>query len=339
MEGKNEMKKPAMPKIMMMLFSSLIVIMIAITTDMGSFIIEQKAHVMFASTDLSQTESKNEKLLARIQEEAKRQYIAPIDAEIDRVWKAVPGYNGLEVDIEASHKKTQLRGGGEDTPLELVYREIPPKVTLNKLPAQPTYKGNANKPMAAIMINVAWGEEHLESILTTLREEKVKATFFFDGSWVRKHPDLAKKIAGEGHEIGNHAYSHPNMSQLSEQMQRAEMVNTERYIKEATGMNSKWFAPPSGDFNSLTVRVAHEQGMRTVLWTVDTIDWQKPSPATIIQRVQKKVGAGSLILMHPTAPTSQALKGIIETARKRSLTLGTVTETLSEARIEQVKVE
>ncbi|MGZ9584586.1 polysaccharide deacetylase family protein [Paenibacillus marinisediminis] len=330
------MTKFTMRKLITILMSSLAVILIAEWTDVGSFIKEQKEIVMQASAAPSDTVSEDA-LMTRIREEAKQRYVAPIDAQVDRVWKAIPGYNGLEVDVDASYKKT--KEAGKDAPLQLVYREVPPKITLDQLPPQPIFKGNSNKAMASIMINVAWGSEYIEPMLNTLKKEQVKATFFFDGSWVRKNPELAKKIADEGHEIGNHAYSHPKMSHLDESRQREEISKAERYIKEATGVNSKWFAPPSGDLNATTLKVANQLGMKTVLWTADTIDWQKPSPATIIERIRNKTGAGMLILMHPTAPSSQALGDLIQMIKKRSLTLGTVSETLSESRIMDGKVE
>lgn len=282
-------------------------------------------------------EGLDEQLMTELRGQAEKRYIAPIDAQVDRVWRAIPGYNGLEVDIKASYGKS--KEAGEQSPRQFVYQEVKPNVTLQMLPAQPSFRGNPNKPMAAIMINVAWGDEYIEPMLAVLKQEGVKATFFFDGSWLKKHPELAKKIAADGHELGNHAYTHPLMSQLSESRQEDEMAKTEAIMKATFGMKSKWFAPPSGDWNSSTVKIAHRLGMRTVLWTVDTIDWQKPSVATIIERVRNKIGPGSLVLMHPTAPSSQALGGIIKTIKQRSLKLGTVSETLSESRVLDGKVE
>lgn len=330
------MNNQTVSKLITAMLCCITIILMAQWTDMGSYIREQKAAVLSIYT-VSKPETAADALMEQIRAEAEKRYEAPIDAQVDRVWKAVPGYNGVEVDIDASYKKT--KAAGDQSPLQLVYREVKPKVTLDQLPAEPIFRGNPNKPMAAIMINVAWGTEYIDAMLETLKNEKVKATFFFDGSWVRKNPEAAKKIADAGHEIGNHAYSHPYMSRHDEARQKTEIAKTELYIKEAVGVNSKWFAPPSGDFNALTVKVARQQGMKTVLWTVDTIDWQKPSPETIIERVRNKVGPGSLILMHPTASSSQALSGIIHTIKQRSLHVGTVSDTLSEERIRAGEVE
>ena len=86
--------------------------------------------------------------------------------------------------------------------------------------------------MVTFLINVAWGNEYIPNILQTLKKHQVKATFFFDGSWVKKNPDLAMMIK-EAHEIGNHAYSHPDLQQRSKADTLEEMKKTNDVI-EAT---------------------------------------------------------------------------------------------------------
>src|SRR5690606_16900509 len=115
-----------------------------------------------------------------IAKEADKLRIDPINARVDRVWKAIPGYNGLEVDIEGTLKVVLAKPNAKEIPF--VYREIEPEVKLADLPAEPIYKGNPKKPIVSFMINVAWGNEYLPDLLKTLREEEVKSTFFLDGS-------------------------------------------------------------------------------------------------------------------------------------------------------------
>lgn len=272
-----------------------------------------------------------EALMARIKEEASKRRIEPVDAVVDRVWKAIPGYNGLEVDVESTYQKARLQPEGSE--IKYVYKEIKPRVNLDDLGVHPIYRGNPNKPMVALMINVAWGNEYIIPMLDTLDEAKVKATFFFDGSWLKKNTDLALEIQKRGHQLENHAYSHPNMSQLEDNLARLEISKTKEILKEKLGVDNRWFAPPSGDFDDRTVALAAEHGLKTVLWTVDTIDWRKPPADTIITRISNKVGPGSLILMHPTASSRDALKGMIKVIRSKGLQLGTVEETLSPARV------
>lgn len=272
-------------------------------------------------------------LLSQIEAEAEKSRIEPIDARVDSVWKAIPGYNGLEIDIEATYKAASSKKRKAGDAIPFVYRQIPAKVTLDHLGEQPIYRGNPNKPMVSLMINVAWGNEFLVPMLNTLDAENIKTTFFLDGSWLKKNPELAAEIMKRGHEIENHAYTHPNMSRLSRERAEMEIKKTQDLLKESLGVENKWFAPPSGDFNQQTVSIAHARGLKTVLWTLDTVDWKHPPPDAVIQKISSKVEPGFLILMHPTDSSSQALKGMIDGIRAKGLQIGTVSQTLSSERI------
>lgn len=247
--------------------------------------------------------------------------IAPSDARIDAVWKAVPALDGREVDVEATRREGRT-----------MYRRVPPRVTLADIQPSPIYRGHPNKSIAALMINVAWHEERLPAMLDILRKNRVRATFFVLGSWAHKHTASVKHIDEMGHEIGNHAYTHRNMSSLSAYAQRQEIVRTAQLLATLGVHPSPWFAPPSGDYNEETVRVAWAYGLYTVLWSVDTIDWREPKPDVLVQRVMAHIHAGALVLMHPTAAATQALPTLIDRIRARGLQLGTVSDVLSSAR-------
>ncbi|MGB8954711.1 MAG: polysaccharide deacetylase family protein, partial [Tumebacillaceae bacterium] len=216
--------------------------------------------------------------------------------------------------------------------IPLVYKQIPPKVSLDDLGALPIYRGNPQKKQMSLMINVAWGTEYLEEILSILDTNNVKATFFLDGSWAAKNGNVAKKIVEKGHEIGNHAYTHPDMAKLGAERTAQEIVRTNDAIQKATGIRPKLFAPPSGSYNDLTVKTAHGQGMRTILWTLDTVDWKRPPAAAILNRIVPKAHNGALVLMHPTEPTVTALRTMIPELGKKGYHLVTVSELLSQER-------
>lgn len=273
-------------------------------------------------------------LQARIRDEAAARRIEPVNAVIDPVWKAIPGYNGLEVDVDKTLKLAMERPMSDSIPF--VYKEIRPAVELDDLPPAPVYKGNPKKPMTAFMINVAWGEAYLPGLLEVLREAEVKATFFLDGRWLSEHQELAAQMAAAGHELSNHGYSHQRMSRLGRAQIIQEIGDTERLLKQI-GVQNRWFAPPYGDYDERTVRIAHEMGLRTVLWTLDTIDWKNPDPAWIVRKIDARLEPGSLILLHPTEAALKALPGMIESARKKGLAIGTVRETLSSNRVAPVE--
>lgn len=280
------------------------------------------------------TSSRNiDPLYEEISLKASEYEIQPIDAKIDPVWKAIPGLNGLQVDIDASYKK--MKKNKEFDESKLVFKETVPTVHLQDLPPSPVYKGNPEKPMVSFIVNVAWGNEYLSPILATLKKNNVHATFFLEGRWVKNHPELAKMLVAAGHEVGNHSYSHPDMKQISSSLLRQEIVKTNQVIKATTGIVPKWLAPPSGSYRDEVVKIAAEEKLGTILWSVDTIDWKKPSPEELINRVLGKIHNGAIVLMHPTESTTKALDPLIKAIKVKGLQLNTVTELLSEERVKQ----
>lgn len=188
--------------------------------------------------DISKAE--NNDLRTRIETAAAKLNAPPVNAVVDRVWKAIPGYNGLEIDVESTYRNALL---APKEPIKFVYRQIEPQISLNQLGAEPIYRGNPAKPMVSLMINVAWGNEYIVPMLDVLDEENVKVTFFLDGSWLSKNPELAKEMLKRGHEMENHAYTHPNMSTLSRARATVEIEKTQKLLKESLGVTNKWFAP------------------------------------------------------------------------------------------------
>lgn len=274
---------------------------------------------------------KQNPLLEKIMNEAPKYEVKPTDAKIDQVWKAMPGYNGLNVDVEASYHKMKAKGRFEAS--KLVFEQVKPKIHLKDLPPSPIYRGHQEKPMVSFIINVAWGNEYLPNMLAVLKKHKVHASFFLEGRWVKENPDLAKMISDAGHEIGNHSYTHPDMKRLSKEKIREQIAKTNDVIEATTGTNCTWFAPPSGSYRDDVVKIADELGLGTVMWTVDTIDWQKPTPQTLISRVMGKIHNGAMVLMHPTDSTSRSLDSLLTQIKEKDLQVGTVSQLMEEERM------
>jgi probable sporulation protein (polysaccharide deacetylase family) len=269
-------------------------------------------------------------LYKKIEQAALNQNEPAVDAIIHRVWKAIPGYNGFKVDVEASYRKMKEKDVFSKE--KLVFKEVSPDVHLDDLPPAPVYKGNPKKPMVSLMINVAWGNEYIPQMLKVMDDMNVRATFFLDGSWTKKHPKMAKMIAEEGHQIGNHAYSHPDLNKMGAPAAKQELTKTNTVIHAILGIKPKFFAPPSGSLNDETVTIADSLGMKTILWSVDSVDWKKPHPQDMVQKVLTEVHAGALILMHPTQPAEEGMADLIRGIRERGYRIGTVSELLSENR-------
>jgi peptidoglycan/xylan/chitin deacetylase (PgdA/CDA1 family) len=162
-----------------------------------------------------------------------------------------------------------------------------------------------------------------------LEKKNIKVTFFISGRWASNNPELLKLIYQKGHEIGNHGYSHKMHSKITEHENYAEIKKTEDAIQEILGIKPKFFAPPAGDCNNITINVARKLGYKTILWNIDTIDWKEGSTAQIIiNRVMKKPHGGAILLMHPKEATVEALPDLIDKIEKEGIKIGTVSDLL-----------
>ncbi|HOL09509.1 MAG TPA: polysaccharide deacetylase family protein [Bacillota bacterium] len=237
----------------------------------------------------------------------------------------IPAQSGKAVDIAATVSQVCLAKPGAT--VKLMISEMPP--TISEEYFKPVYHGNKELDRVAFAINVAWGEEHLVDILKTLEQEKVKATFFFVGTWVKAFPELVREIAQSGHEIANHGLYHGHPANMKKDELKKLIADNATLLWEITGKKSvNLFAPPYGELNTLIVTTAGEMGYRTVMWSVDTVDWKNPAPEALLQRVLSKIEPGGIILMHPTMPTRKALPTLIKSLRQKGLEPGTVSSVL-----------
>ncbi|RWZ60444.1 hypothetical protein EQV77_03890 [Halobacillus fulvus] len=264
-------------------------------------------------------------------EENKSEYERPAeDAWIDSVWKKTPGINGRIVDVQASYEKMKKEGKFNEK--LLVYKIIKPEVMLKDLPASPIYRGHPDKEMVSFLINVSWGEAYIPDMVETLSEYQVKANFFIDGVFAKEFTPLIRMIEEEGHTIGSHGYAHKDMAKMSKQQAKDNMELADEFLFALTNQKVHYFAPPSGSFTNHTVEAAADLEMETILWTVDTIDWKKPTEDVLVERVRTKLHNGATILMHPTEVTAKSLPALIEMIRKEGYRIGSIDQLLSPAR-------
>ncbi len=190
----------------------------------------------------------------------------------------------------------------------------------------------ANSKYIAFTMNVDWGNEVIPEILETLKEKNVKITFFVTGRWAKEYPDLFQSIIKEGHEIGSHGYHHLNYGGLNQAQNEEEINLAETEIMKYTTTKPIYFAPPSGSYSEATLAAADKLGYKTILWSIDTIDWRQGSTENVIlQRVlEKKQHEGAIVLMHPMPETAKALPQLIDSLREKGLEVGTITNILSE---------
>lgn len=247
-------------------------------------------------------------LTEQLQDDHRDMGVPPVDARTDRVWHAIPGLCGWRLDVAESERATRMATDGKR---HLVWRLVPPRVRLSMLPADPIYRGPETEKSVALMVNVSWGEEYIPAMLSAFKRANVKATFFIDGKWASAHPDLLRKIAADGHAIGSHGSGHPDFRKLSAAALARQVDGTNDVIARMIGRRPRLIAPPAGSYDDRLVNMAHERGMYTILWTVDTVDWRRPPAQMIVDRVKRGMAPGALILMHPTQSTVEALPQIL----------------------------
>ena len=250
-----------------------------------------------------------------------------VNARVDRVWHAIPGLGGFLLDIPASRAQT-LRA--IDHNLHLVWQVVAPARGLRDLPPQPIYRGPEREKSVCLMFNVSWGEEYLPGLLQVLSRQHVHATFFLDGAWVKQHPNLARQVATAGHSVGSHGTGHPDFRRLTDGAILAQVTQTNRIIENTVGKCPQLLAPPGGAYDMRCVEIAHRQGVYTILWTTDTIDWRRPPADVIIERATRGIANGTLILMHPTEGTVEALPRILDKLQNQGFVFKTVDQVVQE---------
>lgn len=147
------------------------------------------------------------------------------------------------------------------------------------------------------------------AILDALKKHNVTATFFLVGNYFETQPELVKRMVAEGHTVGNHTYSHPDMSQIAEKESfAAELTENEALYEEITGEKmAKLYRPPQGKFCESNLKMAQELGYRTVFWSLAYVDWyenDQPSHEEAFAKLLPRGHAGAVVLLHSTSKTN-----------------------------------
>ncbi len=145
----------------------------------------------------------------------------------------------------------------------------------------------------------SWGAEHTEKILDILKENNIKTTFFLTGFWIEKYPDMVKKIVAEGHELGNHTWTHPHLNTLDKQAITHELERVHAALTDLWGgKEPTLFRPPFGEYSNKVIEAADGLGYLTIQWSVDSLDWKDLSAEAIAKRVNDGVHPGAIVLFH-----------------------------------------
>ena len=170
----------------------------------------------------------------------------------------------------------------------------------NPGPKPATYtQVRVDQPYIAMTFDDGPSSANTPRLLEILKQRNIKATFFLIGQNVASNPDIVRRILADGHEIGNHSWTHPQLSKLSDDRVTAEITKTQDAIKDASGFTPTILRPPYG---AITARqrewIESQFGLSVILWSVDPFDWKRPGASVITQRILSQVRPGAIILSH-----------------------------------------
>jgi len=168
-------------------------------------------------------------------------------------------------------------------------------------------------------------------LLDILRQQGIRATFFVVGRNVEAYPDIARRIVAEGHEIANHSWNHPDLTKLGDQGMRREVEDTTAVIERVAGRRPTTMRPPYGAINQrIREALTKEYNLDVILWSVDPLDWRKPGPAVVTQRLVDGAKPGGILLAHDIqAGTIEAMPETIAQLKAKGYGFVTVSQLLA----------
>jgi peptidoglycan/xylan/chitin deacetylase (PgdA/CDA1 family) len=188
-------------------------------------------------------------------------------------------------------------------------------------------------PYVAITFDDGPHASNTPRLLDMLRARNVKATFYVIGRSVDMYPGIVRRTVAEGHEIGNHSYTHTKLSGLSNDRVISEMRKTEDAIFNASGVRPRTMRPPYGALTQTQRQMVHKTfGYPTILWDVDPLDWKRPGASVVTSRILNGTNNGSIILVHDLHGSSvDAMPATLDGLLKKGFRFVTVSQLLSMA--------
>lgn len=194
-------------------------------------------------------------------------------------------------------------------------------------------KIKTDKKVVALTFDDGPDPQFTPIVLDILKKHEARATFFILGKRAEAHPDILKKIAAEGHEIGNHSYSHPDFNNINQEAQLNEVAKTTNIIKRLTGQTPGLLRPPGGYLSYDLVAITKKNNMTIAYWTYqqDSKDWRNGiKAATIAGHVIKNIRPGQVIILHDGCPngmqTAKATDMIVSHLQEEGYSFVTVSE-------------
>ena len=171
------------------------------------------------------------------------------------------------------------------------------------------YMGDPAEPVLYLTFDAGYENGYMEGILDTLAKHKTPAAFFVVGTYIQQHPELVKRMAAEGHIVGNHTWHHWDMDKIRDKATFAkELEDTAAAYREAVGQEMpRYYRPPRGIYAEQNLKLARELGYKTVFWSLAYVDWkqeEQPSREEAFEKLLGRVHNGAVVLLHSTSATN-----------------------------------
>ena len=171
------------------------------------------------------------------------------------------------------------------------------------------YLGNTQEKVLYLTFDAGYENGCTEKILDVLQKHNAPAAFFLVGSYMEKNPDLVRRMASEGHTVGNHTMHHYDMQKISDLATfRRELQEVEDLYTQVTGAPmEKFYRPPQGTYSQENLEMAKELGYKTVFWSLAYVDWNNDAQPTREQAFSKllpRTHNGAVVLLHSTSQTN-----------------------------------
>lgn len=171
------------------------------------------------------------------------------------------------------------------------------------------YIGDTSKKVIYLTFDCGYENGNTEKILDALKKHNAPGAFFVVGNMVETAPDIVRRMAAEGHIVGNHTYHHPNMSAIAEQSAfQKELDDLANLYEETTGKPlDRYYRPPQGIYSEENLRQAKALGYKTILWSLAYVDWyqdDQPTPEQAYAKLLPRIHDGAIVLLHSTSKTN-----------------------------------
>ena len=192
------------------------------------------------------------------------------------------------------------------------------------------YIGDTSKKIIYLTFDAGFENGNTAAILDALKKHNVKAAFFLVGNYIDTSPELVKRMLAEGHIVGNHTYTHPDMSAISsKEAFQKELNKLESLYESTTGKKmTKYYRPPQGKYSVENLKMAKEMGYKTIFWSLAYVDWYQDKQPTKEQAFKKLLGRihpGAVVLLHSTSKTNgQILDELLTKWEEMGYTFGTL---------------